>query len=146
MVNYPQTLPADAVQVVFAVATGGFAPDGQHADAACFYQALWNIQGYGLGVWKPHDHPDLKAGGKGAKAKKVTVPKTQPKQIEALAKALEPARQYAEAPVAAPPETGAGEAPADATANVGAGLDWRKLPWDKIIALIMAILMSQTQK
>jgi hypothetical protein len=115
---YPTHFPADAAQVVFNVATHGFAPDGEHGDVACFVQALWNIQGYGLSLWKPHDHV-LKAGEapKPMKFGRWTAPKTEKAQINALVKALEPARSLAmaapkaESPVAAEANESGGETP-----------------------------------
>lgn len=120
MVNYPKSLPLDAVSIIVG-ATGGFAPDGEHGDKACVAQAVWNILGFGLGQWLPHDHPELKAKG----AKPVAVPSGEKAQLKALAKSLEPL-------------TVKSAAKGDAGASA--------VPWGQIIALALVLLEKWLKK
>lgn len=123
MVSYPESFPADAVQVVFSVASNGFAPDGEHGDVACFAQACWNIQGYGLSLWKPHKHPDLKAYLGGIENFGKVLP--APENLEAAVKDL--AGCFLEEA-----EPGA----------IKAAIDWKKIPWDKVLALVSILIQS----
>lgn len=127
MVSYPKTLPTDAAMILVGVATNGFAPDGEHGDAACCLQAAWNLLGFGFSVWLPHDHPDLN----GAKIKTAalappSLPRTQATQLKALAGLLGPVVAKRAKGVAVP--------------------DMAALPWAQIIALAIAIIQSLLKK
>lgn len=141
MIDYPKEFPTEAAHVVFNVATNGFAPDGEHGDASCFYQALWNIQGFGLGVWKPHVH-ELKANQapKPSKLGRFAPPRTESAQIKALAKALEPIKGQVEA--ANPPE--GTEDPAAPTLKEA--IDWSKIPWEQVLMLVTFLLQTLLKK
>lgn len=124
MVPYPAEVPIEAAQVVVNVVANGFSPDGQHGDVACFGNAVWNILGYGLGQWKPHVHEVAES----ASTEKVVVPRSLNKCNEELAEVLRPLTV----------------AKGDGTQATAA--DWKKLPWDQIILLALAILKSLLTK
>lgn len=153
MVDYPNEFPAEAVQVVFHVAANGFAPDGQHNDQGCFYNALWNLQGYGLGIYKPHHH--LMGEGRPPRPMKLgrfAPQKNEKKLIEVLAKQLEPVRSRVES--AAEDDKGDVDAGGgrsggknDAAQKADAeAVDWSKIPWSQVIMLVTLILQSLLKK
>jgi hypothetical protein len=142
MTPYPTEIHG-AVGMLIGAATTGIQPDGQHGDLACCLQAAWNVQGFGLALWKPHDHPDLKAAPKGKKgpAKGAGVPKGEKAQLAKLAKLLEPAAKQqpqgvtvgADGKPATPP---AGDHHPDHDNGIAA------LPWDQIIALAVVLIQA----
>lgn len=131
MVNYPKDFPADAAQVLFSVATNGFGAEGTHTDVACFTQAMWNIQGYGLGLWKPHNH-ELKAGTppRPTKLGRFTPPKGEKALIKTLVKQLAPVQ----------------EAIGDEEKPKLKGVDWSKIPWEQVIMVVTLILQGLLKK
>jgi hypothetical protein len=132
MVGYPKEFPFDAAEIVFAVATDGIQPEGQHGDLACLLQAQWNLQGFGLQVWKPHDHDTKGAkSAKPGKAKTFKSPGNATSGAKELARLLEPIREKNDDGTPGP--KGSEEAKA-------AGFDWSKLPWEQIIAISVAIV------
>jgi hypothetical protein len=120
MTPYPKSFPIESAQIFILVSTEGIQPEGQHGDLACVFNAAWDVLGFGLGVWKPHEH-NIRKG-----TKKFTAPRTQDKQIKKMAELLTPVT---------PSE-------AEVQTTVKGDVDFNALPWDQIILIAITIIRS----